>query len=201
MIHPLLHIPLLHLPLENFVVWENGFSDEDIKQIIALGELSEFKKGQVGGASSEDSITDSNIRDTDIAWIDPEDRSRWLYDRFGQFAAQINHDKYQFDLSHFQPLQYGTYRGGGHYTWHYDSGPNMPEHRKLSFVLGLTDPNEYEGGELQININGNCETPHSIKIRRGDLIVFPSYVAHRVTPVTSGERRTLVGWACGPKFK
>lgn len=192
-------IPNIHVPLEHFVVWQGGFSDDEIQKIIAIGELAEFNKGHIG--SGEDSKVSKEIRDTDITWIEPSEGTRWIYDRMAQLAAKINYDKFQFDLSHFQPLQYGKYKIDGHYNWHYDCGPNLPEHRKLSFVLGLSDPDDYEGGELQLNIHGDTEKAHSFKIRKGDLIVFPSYLGHRVTPVTSGNRITVVGWAIGPKFK
>ena len=192
-------IPDLYLPLENLVVWQGGFTDEEIDQIVAIGELAEFEKGKVG-VGAEASVT-GEIRDTDITWIEPKEATKWIYDRMTQLAARINHDKFQFDLSHFQPFQYGKYQEGGHYTWHYDSGANLPEHRKLSFVVGLSDPDSYEGGELQMNLSGDTAKPHSMKIRKGDVVVFPSFVGHRVAPVLSGQRMTLVGWAVGPKFK
>lgn len=192
-------IPELHLPLENLVVWENGFTADELDQIIALGELAEFNKGQIGTGSR--ATVDNAVRDTDITWLEPSPDTQWVYDRMTQFAARINHDKFQFDLSHFQPFQYGKYQPGGHYTWHTDSGPNFPEHRKLSFVVGLSDPAAYEGGELELNTGGDADKAHGMKIRRGDLVVFPSFVPHRVKPVTSGQRMTLVGWAVGPKFR
>ena len=191
----------IYSPLEFLVIWENGFSNEEIDRIIAAGELAEFNKGRVGGQSANTADVNQNIRDTDITWIEQNDANGWIYQKMAEAGARINYDKFQFDLSHFQPLQYGKYKEGGHYTWHYDCGPNLPEHRKLSFVLGLSDPNSYEGGELQLNLYGSADNPHSLKIKRGDLLVFPSFVSHRVTPVTSGERMTLVGWVVGPKFK
>lgn len=189
----------VYSPLEPFVIWENGFSKEEIDKIVAAGELSAFNKGQIGTAQG--ATTDMSIRDTDIVWIEQNDSNGWIYEKISAAGARVNYDKFQFDLTHFQPLQYGKYKVGGHYTWHYDSGPDMPEHRKLSIVLGLSDPDSYEGGELQINAHGDQNKPHSLKIKRGDLVVFPSYIGHRVSPVTAGERMTLVGWAVGPKFK
>lgn len=189
----------VYSPLESFVIWENGFSQDEIDRIVAAGELCEFKKGEVGGGAA--ALIDARTRDTDITWLEQNDANAWIYQKMAEAAARVNYDKFQFDLSHFQQLQYGKYKPGGHYKWHYDCGPNLNEHRKLSFVLGLSDPNSYEGGELQINANGDANEPHSLKIKRGDLVVFPSYISHRVTPVTSGERMTLVGWVIGPKFK
>jgi PKHD-type hydroxylase len=193
-------IPEWRTPLEHFVVWNGGFTDAELDMVVAACELSEFNKGRVGGGMNQEA-NNANIRDTDITWVEQNDANAWIYQRMSALASRINADKFQFDLSHFQQLQYGKYKPGGHYTWHYDSGPNLLDHRKLSFVVALSDPNSYEGGELQINVTGDANAPHSMKIRKGDMIVFPSYVAHRVTPVTSGERMTMVGWVVGPKFK
>ena len=192
-------IPRIHTSLENFIVWQGGFNEDELSRIIDFGELAEFQKGEVG--SGEEAKVLEQTRETDITWIRPSPETQWIYERMVNLAARINHDKFQFDLSHFQYFQYGKYKTDGHYNWHYDCGPNLPEHRKLSFVLGLTEPDSYEGGEFQINVSGDNEKAHSFKIRKGDLIVFPAYMGHRVTPVTSGERMTLTAWAVGPKFK
>jgi PKHD-type hydroxylase len=194
-------IPQLHIDLEDLVVWSNGFTGEDIDNIIALGELADFQKGSIGGGTPQNPKIDTDIRNTEIAWIEPNPKSEWLYERIKQFVARINHDKYQFDLYTIQALQYGKYKPGGHYTWHVDSGRNINVHRKLSFILGLSEPDSYEGGELLLNLSGNADNSHELKIRRGDLIAFPSYIPHKVNPVTSGERLTLVTWATGPKFR
>jgi PKHD-type hydroxylase len=70
--------------------------------------------------------------------------------------------------------------------------------RKLSFSVMLTDPEEYEGGELLLKIDSFPITPPN---KKGTVIFFPSYVLHEVTPVTKGTRKTLVGWVLGPKFR
>lgn len=192
-------IPQLHVPLEDIVVWGKGFDDTEIKDIIALGELADFQKGSIGGKKEDKSKVDLDIRNTDISWIEPNEQSEWLYERIKQIVAKINHDKFQFDLYNIQALQYGKYKKDSHYNWHIDCGPNLDVHRKLSFIIGLTD--EYEGGELLFNLSGNADDSHTLKIKKGDLLAFPSYIPHKVTPVTSGERLTLVTWATGPRFR
>ena len=70
--------------------------------------------------------------------------------------------------------------------------------RKISITVQLSDPSEYEGGDLQIKINaGQSDTPKGL----GNVVIFPSYLLHRVTPVTKGLRRSLVLWITGPAFK
>ena len=96
-------------------------------------------------------------------------------------------------------MQYSIYEKGGFYKDHVDlmylSAAGI---RKLSFSIMLTDPEEYEGGELLLKT-------HSLPIKtlnkKGTIIFFPSYVLHEVTPVTKGTRKTLVGWVLGPSFK
>jgi PKHD-type hydroxylase len=73
-----------------------------------------------------------------------------------------------------------------------------PAARKLSLVLQLSDPSEYEGGELQTMSGPNhC----AVDRQKGLIAAFPSYMLHRVTPVTKGTRYSLVVWICGPSFK
>lgn len=198
-VHDLLLIPELFLPEENVVVWGGGFTEDEVKNIVAQCELFEFNKGKVGG--NLDQSLNLDIRDTDITWVEPCDATVFIYRRMAELAAKINHDKFQLDLTHFQPFQYGKYKKEGHYDWHTDSGPTLQEHRKLTFVVGLSDPDDYEGGELEINITGNHEKSFTTKIKKGDVVVFPSYLPHRVKSVTKGTRMTMVGWAVGPKAR
>ena len=69
-------------------------------------------------------------------------------------------------------------------------------------TLMLSDSSEYEGGdfEFQYVVNGEFET-QTVKLERGDILIFPSMVSHRVTEVTSGNRNVLVAWAWGPPYK
>lgn len=198
----LLNLPIPHLPLEPFVAWGGGFTDEELERVVKLGELCEFQKGRVGGSPVEHAgVVNEETRVTDVAFIEPAERSQWLYKKIGALVAHVNHEKYGFDLEQMQPLQYSKYNVGGHYHWHTDSGPNMPSHRKLSIIVALNAPSEYEGGDLELNGGGDHEKAVRIRLEKGHMIAFPSYVPHRVTPVTFGVRLTLVGWMVGPRFK
>jgi PKHD-type hydroxylase len=98
-------------------------------------------------------------------------------------------------------MQYTVYYGDreGHYDAHIDSSANTQCPRKLSIVLQLTDPAEYEGGELQI-IN-DSRSPLAVQKARGLVAAFPSFALHKVTPVTKGIRKTIVIWITGPAFR
>ena len=73
--------------------------------------------------------------------------------------------------------------------------PNQPLSRKVSFSLGISDENDYEGGELLLKKDRN---PRPFKLDRGEIIIFPSWMLHKVTPVTKGLRKVIVGWGIGP---
>lgn len=125
----------------------------------------------------------------------------FFFEKITKTVQTLNAKNYNFDLTGiFEPLQYLQYDSSilGHYDSHVDSGAlNIPP-RKLSIVIQMSDPSEYEGGELQLFTHSE---PYSIPKKKGRLIVFPSYVLHKVTPVTSGLRKSIVGWIAGPAFR
>jgi hypothetical protein len=98
-------------------------------------------------------------------------------------------------LAHTEPVQLSEYQVGDEYDWHLDLGPGPASRRKLSLSVQLTEPNEYEGGDLEIKGVHNIPALR----KRGSVIIFPSFLLHRVTPVTRGVRRSLVAWVPGEK--
>ena len=179
-----------------YAYWEGGFSNEEIANIIKLGEdrnplTATVDKGRV--------VRD--IRVSNTSWIDLKEDSEWLYDKIADIITKLNFQYYKFDLTGFyEHMQFTIYEGNelGHYDWHLDSGGFSKTPRKLSFVLQLSDPNDYEGGDLQLMTSIN---PITVKKEKGFAVVFPSYTLHRVTPVTKGIRKTLVIWVTGPTFR
>lgn len=122
-----------------------------------------------------------------------------IYLKIFNFTNKLNKDTFNFNLNEIQELQYTEYDESyqGHYDWHTDIGLKDTSQRKLSISIQLSDSSEYEGGELQINTGGHIKT---CKKTKGTLIVFPSFLLHRVAPVTKGTRRSLVMWVVGPPF-
>lgn len=182
-----------------FATWKNGFSNDEIQSIITYCDSLEKTSATVGGFTEGDDI--SNIRESDISWVALTPDTNWLYDKLSYIARQLNGEFYKFNLFGFQEhFQYTVYKSDskGHYTWHRDSGAVKDiGPRKLSLVLQLTDPAEYEGGELELLTSAD---PLQVAKEKGLVSVFPSYTLHRVTPVTLGTRRTLVAWITGPAF-
>lgn len=179
-----------------FVTWNETFSDEEIERIHQNASARKAEEAFVGDGEKE-----KDIRVSEVTWLDHSNDTDWLYDTLAFIANQLNGQFYKFDLFGFQEhMQYTVYDSEkeGHYTWHVDGGVKTASVRKLSIVVQLSDPSEYEGGDLEI-LNGS--EPTKIDKKKGLIAVFPSYMLHRVTPVTKGFRKSLVIWVTGPSFR
>lgn len=181
----------------NYYYFTNVFTDKEIENLIELGESQPKIKATTVGDDVSQSV--SEYRVSDIAWLSNNPKTSWIYDRIADLALKANSEMWNFDIWDFQDdLQYTSYYGnGGHYDWHADLGVGI-SNRKLSVVLQLSNPNEYEGGELQMNTGGSII---NVPKEKGLICFFPSFVLHRVTPLSSGLRRSLVTWLCGANLR
>jgi len=181
----------------NYYYFSEAFTPEEIQQIIEMGENLDLYNGQIGGGEHTENL---DYRRSKIGFIEPNEENQWVFDRLAHYALTANENMWNFDLTDFgDDLQYTTYYGenGGHYDWHTDVGESVCN-RKLSMVLQLSTEEEYEGGNVQLNVgHGVLDFGKEI----GSLYIFPSFVLHRVTPVVSGVRRSLVAWITGPNLK
>jgi len=185
---------------QNFATWTGAFSEREISEIKKIGDSFIKLDGQSGSITSEGKL-DEKMRRSRVAWLTENDKTRWIYDRMAFVARQLNGQFFEFDIWGFvEDFQYTVYDSeGSHYGWHMDKGNLNTSPRKLSLVLQLSDPSEYEGGDLQFLISG--EDPTVAEKKQGLIYAFASWVLHRVTPVTKGTRKSLVVWTAGPKFK
>ena len=181
----------------SFAWWDDAFTAEDIEQIKETLKALVPAPATVSG---DDSPAPKEIRKTKVSWLSLTPETAWIYERMANVAKELNAQYYNFDLYGFcEDMQFTLYEEtGSHYTWHVDMGDNSTAPRKLSMVLQLSDPSEYEGGELQVFNKAELEP---VRKQKGLIVAFPSYTLHRVTPVTKGVRYSLVVWACGPAFK
>ena len=179
--------------------WSGAFTAEECDKIREFGELHEFVKARIG-ESSIGNLND-HVRDTNIVWLTPSEEAAWVFKRMEELASYINYEKFGLDLTEFDGFQYSKYKIDGHYDWHIDTmlSPADGLFRKLSFVVMLTEPDEYEGGDFLLNDGGNQLNCRIMRPKKGDMMVFLSHVPHKVDKVTSGNRITLVTWAKGPK--
>jgi PKHD-type hydroxylase len=179
----------------NYYYFTSAFTPSEIIKIREMGDKLPKQKGEVGG--EESSVSDYRV--SDISWVPENLETQWLYNKITEYAKTANKEMWNFDIwGYHDQLQYTTYYGdGGHYDWHADLGPGI-SNRKLSVVLQLSDPGEYEGGELQMNVGSSILT---VPQELGLICFFPSFLLHRVTPLTSGVRKSLVTWLCGANLR
>lgn len=155
------------------------------------------------------------IRDSKTTWI-PE--THWISGLCYHYVLLANRTNFRYDITGIDKglLQYTSYSEGEYYGWHQDSGvpslatigdderenfitTNSERVRKLSFILQLSDPDEYTGGEVQLMRADNSS--YFLPKTRGTFAVFDSRIMHRVKKVHSGTRKSLVGWIVGPRWK
>ena len=169
--------------------------------------LSDLEPTPAGVGVENFSRKDEKIRNSKIIWIPygtkESEKYEWIYENVTKMISQINQTHFKFDLTAFGNIQYTIYDGNessSYYTSHRDTMIEYTSVRKLSFTIQLSDPSEYEGGELQLYDN-SVDTPFIVPKSQGMVTAFPSYVLHEVTPVTKGIRKSLVVWVVGPAFK
>ena len=179
-----------------FCYWDKLFTDTQLKEIVEYCECFDKIEAKIGGKG-----LDRDIRKTNISWIEKTEFSTNFIDPIHTTISKLNNTFYNFELTKYEQLQYTCYdKLNSKYEFHMDCGFNVENTmtRKLSCVMLLNDPSEYEGGDFEVMTNNQ---PLKIEFIKGRLIVFPSYILHRVTPIKSGVRRTLVNWISGPHFK
>lgn len=193
--------------IHNSIRVESAFSEEEVDLVVASLQSGEKEQGQVGTIEAE-AETLLKFRSSKISFINYSKEYSWLFDKFNKIIQNVNEEYYNFDLNGYDYVQYSEYLANenGHYDYHIDLMMDMiPQkeydflYRKLSFSLCLNQQgNDYSGGDFKIKTGAEED---SVKLNKGDMIVFPSFILHKVEPVTEGVRKSLVGWVTGPKFK
>ncbi len=214
-----------------YYYYKSALSPKLCDEIIKYGKEHNTQMAVTGGAENklakkaDGTLKKSAIkniqkkRKSDIVWMN----DRWIYKEIHPYIHDANKRagwNYEWDFS--ESCQFTKYGIGQYYGWHCDSweepykrekledGSNDPSNgkiRKLSVTISLNDPDEYDGGNLQFDFR-NVDPDKKSKIKscteirpRGSIIVFPSFVWHRVEPVTRGTRYSLVIWNLGYPFK
>jgi PKHD-type hydroxylase len=180
--------------------WMKLFSHEEVDQIVEYCKKTDtFQGGLQNG-------TDFNYRKSGISMHNKNDENRWIFEKINHAIESANRDFFQYNLIGYEFFQYGTYGVDDFYHYHADAffdntvfDKNTFLCRKLSLSILLSGADEFEGGDFEICL-GNPDYPNRYHLEKGDVIFFPSYVLHRVTPVTKGIRQSLVVWVLGPKW-
>ena len=178
------------------------------------GDIRQFRK-------ADENIQDKVLkkmqekRVSDVAFFD----DRWIYKEIQPFVDIANvKANWNFDCDWSEHIQFAKYGLNQHYGWHCDSAPtpykNVPDGmkgkiRKLSVTVCLSDPEDYDGGELEFDLRNSQDYEHDKSSKticseikqKGSIVVFPSFLWHRVKPVTKGTRYSLVMWNLGKPWR
>ncbi len=171
----------------------------DKDECTLLRQMIETEKTRPGALSG--GLTAHNIRACDILWLDDKSETDWIFRRLVRLGADANTHAFSFQIEGFdEGAQLIRYHANvqGSYDWHTDRGRSRQTGtRKLSMSIQISNESAYDGGYLELNGDG---TPIQAPRTLGTAIIFPSFVLHRITPVTRGERLVLVAWIHGPPF-
>ena len=208
------------MQLQNYYYWfKNAIPHHVCDDIVRYAKSIQDQMAVTGGLGNrklnKKEIQDlKKKRDSDIVWLN----ERWIYNAIHPYIHAANRDanwNFQWDFS--ESCQFTKYKKGQYYDWHCDSWdrpyhkPEEPnshgKQRKLSVTLSLSNDKDYKGGELEFDMrNQDPDKKRNVKkcteiLPKGSLVVFPSFVWHRICPVKSGERNSLVIWNLGYPFQ
>lgn len=186
----------------NYWYFDKGIPGDICENIIQRGK--ELKpEVALTGTNEDPAQQDFSKRKSKISWID----EHWLYKLLHPFVQEANRQAgWNFEFSHSEAVQFTTYKAPGeHYDWHYDFNEKDNSIRKLSCVVSLSDPTEYKGGMFQLYPSNVMKNPQVIEVSelkpKGTVLIFPSFLWHKVAPITEGIRYSAVTWYRGEKFK
>ena len=198
--------------LKNYLhYYTSALSNKFCDEILKYASTKKETIATIGqDYNSNVDVQDLNkTRKSNIVWLnDP-----WIFKEIEPYIHLANKEaEWNFDLVYREASQFTKYDGSKkqHYGWHADQFPEPSKKgliRKLSMTISLVDGSEYKGGDLEFNFkDGEGDNPSNIQVcseirPKGSMVIFPSFLFHRVTPVTSGVRYSLVVWSSGMPFK
>ena len=215
-----------------YYYFQSALSPKICDDIVAYGKQHQTEMAVTGGLGRDENEnaykSDGTMkkgaiknlqkkRKSEIVWMN----DKWIYKEIHPFIHEANEKSgWNFDWDFSESCQFTKYGVGQHYGWHcdswdkpYDKPDDLNSHgkiRKLSVTVSLSDPSEYEGGNLEFDFRNQVDWERNKKSKikecteirpRGSIIVFPSFVWHRVNPVTRGTRYSLVIWNLGRPFR
>ena len=197
--------------------FESAVPEKICDDIVSYGLQQQKQTALIGNVKNGHKLSAKKLkniqkkRKSDVVWMSED----WIYKEIHPYIkiANIN-SGWNFSWDWSQACQFTEYKKGQFYDWHcdsyqepYNNPDNVNEYGKilkLSMTLSLSNPNDYEGGNLEFDFRDTEEgsQPRVCKEirKKGSIIVFHSFVWHRVTPVTKGLRHSLVCWNIGKPF-
>jgi len=197
--------------------WDGAFTNEELNKMCNYFDNQNLQESEIVGdfdpkTKLVENTLNKKARVSNIKfheWDPKNENTKWIFQKMNSVIEHINNQYYGFELNGYNYFQYTEYEASenGMYDWHMDTilDQNKPtiltETRKLSITICVNEPgDEYEGGEFQITTS-NEKDAETIPTKKGRMICFPSFMIHRVAPVTKGKRKSIVVWVEGPKFK
>ena len=177
--------------LNSYAYTEKVFSKTEFQKIIKTAKEKGLIKGNTRGKT--------DVRLSNITWLYANDDLEWVFRKITDVVLFLNNKYFNFDIFGLnEGLQFTNYKApSDKYEKHVDRAQGILV-RKLSLSIQLTDPKDYQGGELFLYED---EKGKEMSKEQGTLILFPSFILHEVKPVTKGERNSLVSWVTGKQFK
>ena len=202
-----------NIDLANYYWYENGFSDEELMWVDNLQNLDNYyyilNEPRLSNNDHGPTCYGDNTNSEDIVNISKHKTIRyksdgsWIYDKLKKFVIEANEIIWDFDINSFMDeLQHIEYLEIGDHklkdnNWKMDI-QYPASYNKISIIVELTDPSEYEGGEIELWTNGDVKILPKIK---GSVILFPSYLLYKINPVIKGNKKILRFWVGGRSFK
>lgn len=200
------------IPKYKYWFFQKALSNKVCQDIIDFGMSQPSGLGIIKGADHSQEEVLKATRNSYVSF----NSAPWIYNIIHPFIAEANKNagwNYQWDYS--EMFQFTEYKKNQFYSWHRDSwdGPYKDHNnknfngkiRKLSVICSLVEPSDFKGGELLFQPRDQTNSDITIECKeilpRGSIVVFPSYVFHKVNPVTKGKRYSLVSWNLGVPFK
>tara|TARA_R100001015_G_scaffold18186_1_gene10897 strand:+ start:523 stop:1140 length:618 start_codon:yes stop_codon:yes gene_type:complete len=191
----------------------NFFSSEKCDEIVK--DIMESEEAVVGCVGDEKGsvvlpeirkTTEWYLRDQPLNDMRPDKTKKdwgWIQDKMSTMVDIVNKDVFKFDITgNHDELKMIEYQKGGFYGWHTDFNAGYCSVRKLVGIVQLTDPDEYEGGEVQFGIQDkDTKDWYSMNKLKGSLTIFPTFLCHNVVPVNKGKRYVLQELFVGDHFR
>ena len=194
----------------------SALDDNVVDKILSAGKKKLDDEGHKANISDNSKV--DIMRESKVCWFNEQ----WLYDLLWPYLNIANKNAgWNFDYDISEEIQFTEYSKSGHYNWHVDGGSDhnsvytkentkwknyYGKVRKLSMTVNLSDKNDYEGGDLMFKLGSGFDGKEDTELcdvikKKGSIVVFPSFIHHKISPINSGNRYSLVMWTLGKPFR
>jgi len=175
---------------------ENFLSVSQCQKLMRYLETGEATDSELAG-NYKDNLVNKEVRNNKEVIINNEK----LNNKLKMVFELSNQSIWKYNIQELERVRILKYENGGKYKWHTDCGAKETSTRKLTAIVQLSDETKYEGGNLEFGITDKSgKNNYTAPRTQGSVIIFPSFLSHRVTPIISGKRYSLITWMNGDCF-